>query len=210
MRRSRPLLVRAGIIAAVLVCLASLFVALANAFILSRGSGRLYRSVQSVPFNEVGLVLGTNRSLSNGRMNRFYTDRIAAAARLYEAGRVRRLLVSGGIEADGESQAAAMKRDLERVGVPAAAITADPAGFRTLDSVLRARDVYGLRRFTVVTQCFHAPRAVAIARRHQLRAIAYCTPNPPGPGGLRLQIREVFARARAVLDLYVLHSGPSA
>jgi SanA protein len=204
----RKPLVRAGLIAAIVLCVAGLFLAITNLVIVSLASGRLYQSVRSLPFNQVGLVLGTNRTLSDGRSNPFYQDRIAAAARLYEAGKVRRLIVSGGVEPSGQSQAAAMKRDLEKKGVPATAITTDAAGFRTLDSVLRAHDVYGLDRFTVVTQCFHASRAVAIARKHGLSAIAYCTPNPPGGSSLRVEAREVFARARAFLDLYVLHSRP--
>jgi len=205
MRRS---LIRIGIVAGILICVGGLFIAIANLVILQLASGRLYHSVRAVPFNQTALVLGTNRTLSDGRPNPYYGDRIAAAARLYEAGKVRRLIVSGGIEPSGQSQAAAMKRDLEKKGVPAQAITTDPAGFRTLDSVLRAHDVYGLGRFTVVTQRFHASRAVAIARRHGLDAIAYCTPNPPGGNAFRVEAREVFARARAFLDLYLLNSGP--
>lgn len=208
MRGARKLLIRVAIVAGILVCVGGLFVAVANLVILSLASGRLYHSARAVPFNETALVLGTNRTLDDGRPNPFYQDRIAAAARLYKAGRVRRLLVSGGVEPSGQSQATAMKRDLERRGVPAGVITTDPAGFRTLDSILRAHDLYGLSRFTVVTQCFHASRAVAIARAHGLRAIAYCTPNPPGASSWRVELREVFARARAVIDLYLVHSRP--
>ncbi len=95
--------------------------------------------------DRVALVLGTSKRTRQGWPNAHFTRRIAAAAALYHAGRVRRLIVSGDAHnSRGSNEPADMRAALRELGVPDAAITEDPAGFRTLDSVVRAREVFGL------------------------------------------------------------------
>jgi len=172
------------------------------------GRDRLYDKVGNVPVCEVGLLLGTSDKQANGNNNPFFDNRITAAAELYKAGKVRHLLVSGDNCRKGYDEPALMKNALLAAGVPDTAMTVDCAGFRTLDSVVRAKKVFGLTRFTIISQRFHNQRALLIARHEGLDAIGFCAADIRLRYGLKTQIREAFARVKAVLDLYVLHTGP--
>src|SRR5579871_1586202 len=122
--------------------------------------GLVYRSVETVPQNDVGLVLGTSKMTARGSTNLHFNQRIDAAVALYRSGKVRHLLVSGDNHVAGYDEPTDMRDALVAAGVPAAAITRDNAGFRTLDSVVRAQQVFGLTRFTIVTEEFHCARAL--------------------------------------------------
>ncbi len=165
---------------------------------------RVYMSVESIPVRDVGLVLGTRPVMSDGRSNLFFTHRMDAAAELWKAGKAKHLLVSGDNGTQEYDEATAMRDALVARGVPASAITMDYAGFRTLDSVVRARLVFGQARITVVSQAFHDQRAVFIADRRGVDAIALAAPGVGRTEGFMVRLREVIARVRAVLDVCVL------
>ena len=101
-----------------------------------------------------------------------------------------------------------MSADLVALGVPAEHITADYAGFRTLDSIYRAGDVFGLDSYIVVSQPFHIERALYLADQRGHDAIGYAARGPQGVHFQRNRAREVLARAKAVLDVEVLNLGP--
>jgi SanA protein len=174
----------------------------------SAAQGRIFRSVEEVPHNEVALVLGTSKTTLAGRGNLHFNQRIEAAAALYRAGKVKRLLVSGDNHTKDYDEPTDMRDALVAVGVPRQAITCDYAGFRTLDSVMRAKSVFGLSDFTIVSEEFHCPRALWIARKHGLNAVAFAAPDLSLRWSVRVKVREVFARAWCGIDLYVLHRGP--
>jgi len=172
------------------------------------GDGRLYDSVADIPQRDVGLLLGTSDKQGNGNSNPYFEHRIEAAVALYKAGKVRHLLASGDNHRKGYDEPALMKAALLSAGVPESAITVDCAGFRTLDSVVRAKEVFGLSHYTVISQRFHDQRALLIAQYYGIDAIGYCAHDISLRHGIRMQIREAFARVKAVLDLYVLHTPP--
>lgn len=207
-RRRRRLILRVVLTAGAVLVLVVVFFAVANVVVMRAAGHRIYESLDAVPCNDVALVLGTSVRLPNGRPNAYFRDRIDAARRLYESGKVRHLLLSGDNSRAGYSEPAEMRRALLARGVPAPAMTLDYAGFRTLDSVVRAHTVFGLDSFTIVTQRFHALRAVAIARRRGLDVVAYCMPGPALGNRWKVEGREVFARAMAFIDLYILDRQP--
>jgi len=171
--------------------------------------GRIFSSIESVPANEVGVVLGTSKLTKAGTVNLHFTQRIEAAAALYRAGKVRHLVVSGDNHVAGYDEPTDMRHALVAAGVPNDAITSDYAGFRTLDSIVRAQTVFGLQRFTVITEEFHCPRAVWIARQHGLEVVAFAAPDVNRAAwSLRAKAREYLARAWCAVDLYALHRGP--
>jgi SanA protein len=171
--------------------------------------GRVFHSVDAIPAREVGLVLGTSKETRHGRPNLHFNQRIAAAAALYHAGKVSHLLVSGDNHVATYDEPTDMRGALMAAGVPASAITCDYAGFRTLDSVVRAKDVFGLSQCTIISEDFHCPRALWIAQQHGLDAIAFAAPDVSLKSwSLRAGIREQFARAWCAVDLYVLHRQP--
>ena len=157
--------------------------------------GRIYRLTESVPTNDVALVLGTGKVTRQGRPNLHFTQRITAAVVLYRSGKVGHLLVSGDNHVKGYDEPTDMREALIAAGVPPKAITCDYAGFRTLDSVMRAQSVFGLTRFTIVTEEFHCPRALWIARRHGLDVVAFAAPDLSARWSARVKAREVLARA---------------
>jgi SanA protein len=172
-------------------------------------NGRVYQSVEAVPVREVGLVLGTSKSTRSGRPNLHFDQRIAAAVELYRAGKVRHLLVSGDNHIATYDEPTDMRNALVAAGVPANAITCDYAGFHTLDSVVRAQEVFGLSQCTIISEEFHCPRALWIAQQHGLDAIAFAAPDVSLRGwSLRAECREQLARAWCGVDLYVLHRQP--
>ena len=170
---------------------------------------KMFRSTGSVPANDVGLVLGTGKVTARGNLNLHFTQRMEAAAALYHAGKVRRLLVSGDNHIAGYDEPTDMRDALVAAGVPATAIICDYAGFRTLDSVMRAKIVFGLARCTIVSEEFHCPRALWIAQRHGLDAVAFAAPDVKSRRwSWRVKAREQAARVWCGIDLYVLRRGP--
>lgn len=168
----------------------------------------VFEVAADLPQNEVGLVLGTSVYTRGGSLNPLFAYRMDAAAILYRAGKVRHLLVSGANPDETYNEPRKMYQALIGSGVPPEAITMDFAGFRTLDSVVRATKVFGLTRYTVISQRFHCYRAVYIARRNGADVVAYATPEVTRHLPLRTRAREVMARLQAVLDVRVLGTQP--
>jgi SanA protein len=153
-----------------------------------------------VPHHRVALVLGTSPTVA-GRANLFYTARLAAAAELYHAGAVDGLLVSGDNGSHAYDEPTAMRDGLVALGVPFEHVTCDFAGFRTLDSIVRAKHVFGLDAFVIVSQPFHAQRAVFLARAHGIDALAFGAADPNMKAWLKVRARETAARTLAVFDV---------
>jgi len=198
-------------LAKVIACLGILFVfamGLASALIRASADGRVYSRVSAVPHRKVALVLGCSRDLANGRSNPIFENRVAAAAELFAAGKVEHLLVTGDNHRKGYDEATDLKNALVEAGVPGERIECDFAGFRTLDSVVRAKAVFGQSEVTVVSQKFHNMRAIFIARHRGVDAIGFNAREVGGGGGLRTKCREQLARLKAVLDVYVFAKKP--
>ena len=161
----------------------------------------LYDSVQDVPHNRVGLVLGTSHRSRSGQANQFFLHRMAAATELYHAGKVDHLLLSGDNRTMEYNEPWAMRRALIAAGVDSTHITLDYAGFRTFDSMVRARDVFGQENVTVISQRFHNERAVYIATRAGMDVVGYNAPDVTGRTGWRTKLREKAARVKVFLDI---------
>lgn len=174
--------------------------AVANALVVLTTRGRVFDDVAAIPANNVAVVLGTSP------YSGYCQNRLDAARRLYEAGKVKHILVSGDNSSAHYDEPSAMKQTLVGWGIPGDDITCDFAGLRTLDSMIRARHIFGQHRFTVVSQRWHDYRALFIARRHGIDAVAFAADDPMG--GPRQVEREWLARVLAVVDLYVLRRQP--
>jgi len=196
----------AGITAAILlasVCIASV---VSERVVVQAAAGRLYDTPSDVPIHDVAVVLGTSAKVVGGRPNLLYEARIDAAAQLYTAGRVKCLLVSGDNGDLRYNEPTRMRADLIRRGIPAKDVVCDYAGFRTLDSMVRAQKVFGQNSFVIVSQPFHNERAVYLARQRGIDAIGFNAVQTQL--GLGLWIRERFARFTAILDINVFNRQP--
>ena len=171
-------------------------------------AGRCHDRVEEVPVQEFGLVLGTSKFVGPGQINAHYRYRMDAAAELFRAGRVRRLIVSGNGTEPSYNEPRMMRDDLVARGVPADAILGDEAGLRTFDSVVRAAEVFGARRFVVVSQPSHNERAIFIGRVRGLDVHGWNARPVSVWGDPRTALRERLARVLAVLDVTVLGQRP--
>jgi SanA protein len=164
-------------------------------------AAQVFSTVEAVPFNHVGLVLGTSEKGRGGGPNQFFARRIEAAAALYHADKVEHLLLSGDNGRTDYNEPEDMRRALIAAGVDSTDITLDYAGFRTFDSMVRAREVFGQRRFTVISQRFHNERAVYIARHSGLDVVGFNAADVEGSAGWRTLLREKAARVKVFLDM---------
>ena len=102
-----------------------------------------------------------------------------------------------------------MQKALVQKGVPDSLITLDYAGLRTLDSVVRSKEIFGQNRIIIITQSFHCYRALFISQFYEIDALALVAEAPPSwETAIKIYFREFFARPKAVLDLYVLKTAP--
>lgn len=167
--------------------------------------GKIFSDLNAIPKNKVGLVLGTSRHMTNGQPNPFFYNRIRAAASLFFAGKIRYVLVSGDNRFYTYNEPREMRKELMKMGIPDTSIIMDFAGFRTLDSVVRCKKVFGQNEVTIISQEFHNERALFIAKFYEMNAVAYNAKDPDPEFSLAVNIREYFARTKVFLDLYVLH-----
>lgn len=186
------------------------FVTLCNRWIINSSDAYMYRQASLLPDNDVGLVLGTSPYREDGSASPYFYGRIRAAADLYQQGKIKHIIVSGANPDSTYNEPRRMAKELVKLGVPQDAISMDFAGFRTLDSVVRAQAVWGLSRFTVITQKYHCYRAVFLGKKIGLSVVAYEAPlgTSGDEAGPRNPVREIFARAKAVLDLLILRTQP--
>ena len=181
-------------------CLA--LIATCDIAVKATAHGRTYDNVSDIPHNRVGLLLGTNSTTPRGTHNYYYTHRINAAAELFHAGKVDYLLISGDNSSKHYDEPTMMRDSLLLHGVPADRIVLDYAGFRTLDSVVRAKEVFGQSSFTIISQKFHNERALVQARHYGIDAIAYNADDVIlGYPWVKVQCRERLARVKLYLDL---------
>ena len=167
----------------------------------------VYQSVESVPYNKTALLLGTSKYLSDGRRNLYYQYRIEAVAALFRAHKVDYVIVSGDNSREDYDEPTDMKNDLVAAGIPAGRIYLDYAGFRTLDSVVRCKEIFGQSSFTIVSQQFHNERAIFLARHYNIAAIGFNAQDVQAYYGFKTMLREKLARVKLFIDLLV-HKKP--
>jgi SanA protein len=181
---------------------------LCNYWIIRSTRQQLYSKTTDIPANDVGLLLGASKTLKSGYANLFFKYRIEAAAELFKAGKIKHIIVSGDNHKTEYDEATDMRDALIAMGVPDSCITLDYAGFRTLDSMVRCLKVFGQKNITVISQEFHNQRAVFIGNHYDMQVVAFNAKDVPNQFSLKTRLREYFAKFKAVLDLYLLHTDP--
>ena len=169
---------------------------------------KTYSDVSLIPHRRVGLVLGCPKRVPGGWSNPFFENRMAAAAKLYHQRKVDFLVVSGDNHVHSYDEPTDMKNALIEKGVPKDRIYLDYAGLRTLDSVVRVKQIFLQDKVTIVSQNFHNQRAIFLASHHGIDAIGFDAPDVATEYALKTLVREQFAKVKAVLDIYVLRAKP--
>ncbi|TNF43525.1 MAG: vancomycin resistance protein [Epsilonproteobacteria bacterium] len=178
-------------------------------YMSKHAEAEIYNDFNKVPSKKAALVLGTAKYMIGGGKNYFYTYRIRAAAELFKRGKVKAIVVSGDHSTKYYNETGKMQKDLINAGVPAKYITLDPLGLRTLDSIVRAEAIFDLKDYIIVSQRFHLERALFIAKAKGQKVIGFMAKDIPGTAAAyRMKAREYLARAKAFLDVYILHTIP--
>ncbi|MEN8194411.1 MAG: ElyC/SanA/YdcF family protein [Bacteroidota bacterium] len=164
---------------------------------------KTFDSSLKIKHNKVGLVLGTSKLLSDGRINLYFKYRISAVVELFNAKKIDFILVSGDNSKATYDEPSDFKNELIKYGIPENKIFLDYAGFRTLDSVVRAKEVFGLNEFTIISQKFHNERAIFLADNYSINAIGFNAKDVNGKNGIKTKIREYLARTKAYIDIVI-------
>ena len=184
------------------VCLFIASTVAANLIVERSAEGKVFSDIKSVPHRKVALLLGTSPLNRLGRPNTYFTNRILTAAELYRSGKIDYIIASGDNHTRKYDETTAMRDSLIARGVPSDRIITDFAGFRTLDSVVRAKEVFGCDSLTIISQADHDARALYIAKANGNDAVAVEAPILAGRlVRIRLAIREWLARDKMMLDL---------
>ena len=169
--------------------------------------GCLFDEVAALPKTHVGLVFGTTDRV-NGLENLYFRYRIDAAEKLWKAGKLDTLIVSGDNSSKYYNEPGKMKQALIERGIPAGRIVCDYAGLRTLDSVVRAKEIFGLDSIVFISQRFQNERAIFLAQANGMHAIGFNARNVETHAGLKTKVREVGARLLMFLDVHLLGTRP--
>jgi SanA protein len=185
---------------AVVTLVTGALVAAGDLYVVSVTRDGLVAGVDAAPVRPFAMVLG-NRVFPGGVPSRELADRLEAGLALYRAGRARRVIVSG-LSRPGYDEPAAMAAWLEARGVAAADVVVDPGGYRTAASMADAA-ARGVRALLVVSQPYHLPRAIYLARHAGMEALGVpsVTQRRSVVEYLRVWLRETLARVETVIEV---------
>lgn len=167
---------------------------------------KTFDNVADIPHRKVGLLLGTSPLVPNGDPNFYYINRITATADLYKAGKVDKIIASGGDYSSrpsgGYNELIAMRDSLVAHGVPDSVIILDYDGTRTLNSIVKAKEIYGVDSITIISQEYHNERAIFLASHNGIDAIGYnAKPSHIITKRIKNEGREFFARVKLFVDV---------
>ncbi|WP_405562321.1 vancomycin high temperature exclusion protein [Polaribacter sp. Asnod6-C07] len=182
-----------------LLCLISIFIS--NIIIQKNATEKVFSETKNIPKNKIGLILGTSKYLRNGYINLYYKYRLDAAINLFKSGKINFIVISGDNGSKSYDEPTDFKNDLIKAGIPENKIFLDYAGFRTLDSVVRIKEIFGQNSVTIISQKFHNERAIYLAEHFNIKAIGFNAKDVSGKSGIKVQLREYLARVKVFVDI---------
>lgn len=178
-----------------------IFIAWANYSIKKDSDAYVSYNIADIPETKTALLLGTSKNLNSGVPNAYFYNRIQATVDLYKAGKIKNIIVSGDNSRKDYNEPEDMLLTLMQYGIPQERIFLDHAGFRTLDSVIRAKEIFGQTKLIIISQKFHNERAVFLAKQNGIDAFGYNAKDVNKYAGFKTNIREYLAKAKAYYDL---------
>ncbi|HUP12731.1 MAG TPA: ElyC/SanA/YdcF family protein [Niastella sp.] len=194
-----------SLLALIPVCLITIIAC--NYIINKTAKGKLFTDARTIPYNKVGLLLGTSKKLNSGYANLYYNYRIEAATELLKEGKIKYLIISGDNSRREYSEPEDMRADLIAAGIDSTVIFLDYAGFRTFDSVVRLKKIFSQDSVTIISQQFHNERALFMANKEGITAVAFNAKDVSTRYGVMVQMREKLARVKVFVD-YLLGNKP--
>jgi SanA protein len=184
--------------------------ATANLWILLSATGRTTSKIEDIPNNSTILVLGTAPKQRNHQPNPFFEGRMDATATLYHAGKAGRIILSGDRRRPEYNEPLAMRDALVKRGIPVNALEMDNEGARTLLSLRNAKQTYQLREIVTVTDDFHQPRCLFLARHFGINAQGFIGPSIPWRLSLKTRLREIPSRLKALSETLLPQLGATS
>jgi len=184
-----------------LLAVGIIFIAWANYSIRKESNAFVSYRIADIPETKTALLLGTGKNLSNGMPNAYFYNRIQAAIDLYKSGKIQYIIVSGDNSTKDYNEPEDMQLALMKYDIPKERIVLDHAGFRTLDSVIRAKEIFGQNKLVIISQKFHNERAVFLARKNGMEAYGYNANDVNKYAGLKTNLREYLAKTKVYWDL---------
>ncbi|WBX75338.1 YdcF family protein [Tenacibaculum ovolyticum] len=184
-----------------LLILPFILILTSNYSVENNAQNKTYSDSSKIKKNKVGLVLGTAKTLKNGRINLYFKYRINATVELYKKNKIDFVLISGDNGNKNYDEPTDFKNELIKKGIPENKIFLDYAGFRTLDSVVRSKEIFGQENITIISQKFHNERAIYLAENNGINAIGFNARDVSGKYGLRVKVREYLARTKVFVDI---------
>lgn len=169
---------------------------------------QLTSDIYKIKSQKTAIVLGTAKRVPGGAMNLFFRYRMDAVKSLFNHKKIKYVIVSGDNGLKEYNEPKYMKNHLIKLGIPKYKIIADFAGFRTLDSVVRSKEVFGQDSIIIISQPFHNARAVFIANHYGLKAQGFNAKEVRPKYGFKTHMREYLARVKCILDVYILNTMP--
>jgi SanA protein len=183
------------------VSLSFILILLADYEVNAKTKKLVYSNPSLLPYNRVGILLGTSKYTGSGKPNQYFSYRILATVKLYRLGKIKKIVVSGDNSRKDYNEPRDMQQELMKRGIPKKDIYLDYAGFSTFESIYRMHAIFGQRRFTVISQRFHNQRAIFIGKSLGLRMVGYNATDVDAYYGFMTGLREKFARVKLFLDI---------
>ena len=201
----------------IIVCISLIFgfciigLCLCYGLVTWNASGRTYDDVKDIPHNKYALLLATSPITPGGAHNFYFDNRIKATEELYKAGKVDYIIASGGDYTKdhkfGCDEPAAIRDSLVTRGIPEDRIILDYDGTRTLNSIIKAKQVYKLDSVTLISQKYHNERAIYLSDKNGIYAIGYnAAPSHIRRNRIKNTVREILARPKMFLDFVLIDS----
>ncbi len=196
----KPLLKRILLILFLAIILIAVSIVISDITVTSAASGRTFNNLSSLPPAKVGLLLGTSKYVPNENINQYFKNRIDATVELFKSGKIQYIIVSGDNSRSTYDEPNDMKAELVKNGIDSNKVYLDYAGFRTFDSVIRLREIFGQYEAITISQKFHNERAIYIANKLNMHLYGYNAKDVSRYYGFKTMVREKFARVKVVLD----------
>jgi SanA protein len=201
--KKKTLILISGLVLCGIILLSAAYI---NSYVKAFGEKNIFEDTRKLPQAQTALILGA-RVLNGGKLSDMLKDRSERALSLYKAGKVKKILMSGDHGQKDYDEVNAVKDFLLSKGVKPQDLFLDHAGFDTYDSIYRAKEIFGVQSLIIVTQRFHLPRAVYIARSLGISANGFTADQQTYVTIKYNELREIPARIKSFLDV-LFHANP--
>ena len=191
---------------AITCCLLAIWIS--NNRVTKTTAHQIYAKLSEVKTGHIGVIFGTSPYALGGKQNMFFNFRIQAAVKLFKAGKISHILVSGDNRHHTYNEPLEMQRALVKSGIPQEVITLDYAGLRTFDSVIRSSKIFCIKNPIFISQKFQLERAIYIANQKGIKSTGFQAKDVKREKAVKTYTREYFARVKAILDIHLLKTQP--